>query len=46
MLIAAGSAFWSRETAATPIGELGGPYLAGTARRREAEAQQPALQDR
>jgi MFS family permease len=46
MLIAAASAFWSRETAATPIGELGGPYLTGTARRRQAEAQLPALQHR
>lgn len=35
MLIAAVSAFFSRETFRTPIAELGAPYLQGTARRRE-----------
>ena len=35
MLIAAVSVFFSRETAKTPIHELGAPYLAGNARRRE-----------
>jgi MFS family permease len=41
MLIAAASAFCSRETSRTPIDELGGPYLEGTARRRRsATAQQ------
>jgi MFS family permease len=48
MLIAAGSAFYSRETYRTPIQELGAPYLGGTARRRKALdeqrlAQQPAV---
>lgn len=48
MLIAAGSAIYSRETYRTPIQELGAPYLEGTARRREALdeqglAQQPAV---
>ena len=36
MLIAAFSVFRSRETFRTPIEELGGPYLEGTARRRAA----------
>ena len=49
MLIAAVSVYFSRETFKTPIEELGGPYLAGTARRRDllaaeklTEPQQPA----
>ena len=40
MLIAAASVYFSRETYRTPIEELGGPYLAGTARRRELLAQE------
>jgi hypothetical protein len=40
MLIAAVSVFHSRETARTPIEELGGPYLTGTARRRETLEEQ------
>jgi hypothetical protein len=43
-LIAAGSAFYSRETYRTPIEELGGPYLEGTARRREAPDEQKLTQ--
>ncbi|HEX9088988.1 MAG TPA: MFS transporter [Arthrobacter sp.] len=35
MLIAAVSVYFSRETYKTPLEELGGPYLAGIARRRE-----------
>jgi MFS family permease len=46
MLIAAASVFYSRETFRTPIGELGAPYLTGTARRRKAEAELTALQHR
>lgn len=40
MLIAAVSAFYSRETFKTPIHELGAPYLEGTARRRQLLAGQ------
>lgn len=40
MLIAAVSVFYSRETARTPIAELGGPYLTGTARRRDLVTEQ------
>jgi hypothetical protein len=46
MLIAAASVFYSRETFRTPVAELGAPYLTGTARRRQAEAQPTALQQR
>jgi hypothetical protein len=45
MLVAAGSAFFSRETYRTLIQDLGAPYLAGTARRREAlDEQKPTRQ--
>jgi hypothetical protein len=45
MLVAALSVFFSRETAKTPIEELGAPYLEGTRRRREHYAdQKPATQ--
>ncbi|MCY1243634.1 hypothetical protein D9M72_566580 [compost metagenome] len=37
MLIAAASVYYSRETFKTPIGELGAPYLAGTAARRDLQ---------
>jgi predicted DNA-binding protein len=40
MLIAAVSVYFSRETYKTPIEELGGPYLAGTALRREQHAEE------
>ena len=43
MLIAAASVYFSRETYRTPIEELGGPYLAGTARRRELLAQEELI---
>ncbi|MBB6406383.1 MFS transporter [Arthrobacter sp. AZCC_0090] len=46
MMIAGTSAFLSRETAKTPIHELGAPYLEGTARRlrdRRAEHQAAVL---
>ena len=43
MMIAGTSAFLSRETAKTPIHELGAPYLEGTARRlREQRAEHQA----
>jgi hypothetical protein len=40
MLVAALSVFFSRETAKTPIEELGAPYLEGTASCREQHADQ------
>ena len=40
MLIAGACVFYSRETAKTPIHELGAPYLAGTALRREQHAEE------
>jgi MFS family permease len=40
MLIAAVCVFYSRETAKTPIHELGAPYLVGTALRREQHAEE------
>ena len=40
MLIAAASVYFSRETYKTPIEDLGGPYLTGTARRRELLAEE------
>ncbi|MDR7080935.1 MFS family permease [Arthrobacter ginsengisoli] len=43
MLIAAASVYFSRETYRTPIEELGAPYLAGTARRRELLAQEELI---
>lgn len=42
MLVAAVSVYFSRETFKTPIEELVGPYLAGTARRRELLAAETA----
>jgi hypothetical protein len=40
MLIAGVCVFYSRETAKTPIHELGAPYLVGTALRRQQHAEQ------
>jgi MFS family permease len=42
MVIAGIAAYFSRETARTPIGELGGPYLKGVADRRGTSRPLPA----